>query len=278
MKLLDLVRREPTPRPWAEGDNIPWDDPPFSERMLAEHLCGEHDRASRRPAIIEEHVDWIHNGLLSAKPSRILDICCGPGLYLARLADAGHECVGIDYSPAAVAYAKREAENRGLRCEYTRSDVRTAEFGAGFDLAMLIYGELNVFRPADALKILKKARRALADGGLLLLEPHTYSIVKEIGERPASWYSADEGLFSDRTHVCLTESFWDKATETATVRYFVVDAASGEVSRYAQTFQAYSDERYRAVLEEAGFGGVEFYPSFGDAEPASDFVVIVART
>jgi len=278
MKLLDLVRRKPVPRPWAEGDNIPWDDPPFSERMLAEHLCGEHDRASRRPAIIEKHVDWIHNGLLSAKPSRILDICCGPGLYLARHADAGHECVGVDYSPAAVAYAKREAENRGLRCEYTRSDVRTAEFGAGFDLVILIYGELNVFRPADALKILKKARRALADGGLLLLEPHTYAVVKTIGERPASWYSEDEGLFSDRAHVCLTESFWDEATETSTIRYFVVDAASGEATRYAQTFQAYSDERYRAVLEEAGFGGVESYPAFGDAEPTSDFVVIVART
>lgn len=278
MKLLDLVHREPIPEPWAEGDNIPWDDPEFSERMLAEHLCREHDRASRRRSIIEKHVDWIHRYLLSAKPSRILDICCGPGLYLARFADAGHECVGIDYSPAAVAHAKREAENRGLRCEYTCSDVRTADFGAGFDLVMLTYGELNVFRPADALKILKKARRALADGGLLLLEPHTYAVVKTIGERPASWYSADEGLFSDRAHVCLTESFWDEATETATVRYFVVDAASGEVSRYAQTFQAYSDERYRAVLEEAGFGGVEFYPAFGDAEPASDFVVIVART
>lgn len=278
MKLLDLVRREPTPKPWAEGDNIPWDDPPFSERMLAEHLCGEHDRASRRPTIIKKHVDWIHNGLLSGKPSRILDICCGPGLYLARLADAGNKCVGVDYSPAAVAYAKREAEKRGLRCEYTRSDVRTAEFGAGFDLAMLIYGELNVFRPADALEILKKARCALAKGGLLLLEPHNYSVVKEIGERPASWYSADEGLFSDRAHICLTESFWDEATEAATVRYFVVDAASGEVSLYAQTFQAYSDERYRAILEEAGFGGVEFYPAFGDAEPANEFIVIVGRT
>jgi SAM-dependent methyltransferase len=278
MKLLDLIRREPVPLPWAEGDNIPWDDPEFSERMLAEHLCGEHDLASRRPSIIEKHVDWIHNYLLSAKPSRILDLCCGPGLYTSRLAMAGHECVGIDYSPAAVAYAKREAEKRKLHCEYTCSDVRAVDFGVGFDLVMLTYGELNVFRPADALKILKKARRALADGGLLVLESHTYAAVKAVGERPASWYSAEEGLFSSRPHICLTESFWDEATETATVRYFVVDASSGEVSRYAQTFQAYKDEEYRAVLEKAGFGAVEFFPAFGGAEQASDFVVIVART
>lgn len=33
--ILDIVEREPEPMPWAEGDNIPWDDPEFSERMLA---------------------------------------------------------------------------------------------------------------------------------------------------------------------------------------------------------------------------------------------------
>ena len=45
--ILDIVDREPNPTPWSEGDNIPWDDSDFSERMLAEHLSQEHDLASR---------------------------------------------------------------------------------------------------------------------------------------------------------------------------------------------------------------------------------------
>ncbi len=45
--ILDNVDREPNPAPWFEGDNISWDDPDFSERMLAEHLSQEHDLASR---------------------------------------------------------------------------------------------------------------------------------------------------------------------------------------------------------------------------------------
>ena len=43
MNLLDIVNRTPAPIPWDEGDNIPWDDPDFSKRMLAEHLSQSHD-------------------------------------------------------------------------------------------------------------------------------------------------------------------------------------------------------------------------------------------
>ena len=57
--ILDIVHRTPKPAPWSEGDNIPWDDPGFSERMLAEHLSQQHDLASRRSETIDQHLDWI---------------------------------------------------------------------------------------------------------------------------------------------------------------------------------------------------------------------------
>lgn len=46
--ICDIVDRAQAPAPWSEGDNIPWDEPEFSERMLAEHLSQEHDLALRR--------------------------------------------------------------------------------------------------------------------------------------------------------------------------------------------------------------------------------------
>ena len=36
--LMEIVERHKRPAPWTEGDNIPWNEPGFSERMLAEHL------------------------------------------------------------------------------------------------------------------------------------------------------------------------------------------------------------------------------------------------
>ena len=104
MKLLDVVGRQRVPKPWAEGEKIPWDEPGFSGRMLNEHLSQEHDAASRRFEVIDRHCRWIHGCVLKRNPTRILDLGCGPGLYTSRLARLGHHCVGIDFSPASIAY------------------------------------------------------------------------------------------------------------------------------------------------------------------------------
>ncbi|HCR3185545.1 TPA: SAM-dependent methyltransferase, partial [Morganella morganii] len=43
----------------ADESKIPWDEPAFSQRMLANHLSQDHDWASRRQEIIEQQVEWI---------------------------------------------------------------------------------------------------------------------------------------------------------------------------------------------------------------------------
>jgi SAM-dependent methyltransferase len=277
--LLGLVRRKSPPEPWAEGEKIPWNEPGFSRRMLREHLSQAHDAASRRFETIDRHVGWIDRNVLSGVPTQILDLGCGPGLYASRLARLGHECLGIDFSPASIAYARQQAEGEGLRCSYRQDDIRFAEYGTGYGLVMLIFGEFNVFRPEDARAILQKAHSALAPEGVLLLEPHTFDAVRQAGEQPPSWYSAESGLFSEDPHLCLEESFWDDARNTATQRYFIVDAVSGAVTRHAATMQAYTDEQYHALLAGCGFGGIEFYPSLrGETDRSqAGLMAIVAR-
>ena len=279
MTLPEIVRRQPVSEPWVEGDKIPWHEPEFSRRMLAEHLTQSHDAASRRFARIDRQVAWIHRELLKKVPTKVLDLGCGPGLYTSRLARLGHECVGIDISPASIAYATAEAKEHDLRCSYVLQDMRTADYGRSYGLAMLIFGEFNVFRPRDARAILQKAHAALSPGGVLLLEPHTYDAVREMGEKAAHWYSADSGVFSDEPYLCLRESFWHPDRAAATERYYVVDAQTGGVTRYASSMQAYTDAEYRALLSECGFGETEFHPSMdGDAdELESGLVVITSR-
>ena len=267
MTLLDIVNRTPTPAPWAEGDKIPWDEPGFSARMLREHLSQDHDAASRRAETIDAHVAWIHGELLGARPTRVLDLGCGPGLYSHRLARLGHACVGLDFSPASIAYAQEHAA--GLPCTFRHEDIRTADYGAGFGLVMQIFGEINVFTPADLGRLLDKAAAALAPGGLLLLEPHTFEAVARLGRAASTWYTAREGLFSPDPHLCLQENSWDLQTRTASARYYVLDAATGQVARHAQTMQAYDDAAYRAMLSDHGFGEIRFLPSLRGKEDAS---------
>jgi SAM-dependent methyltransferase len=279
MHLIDIVGRNASPSPWAEGEKIPWDEPGFSVRMLKEHLSQTHDAASRRLEVIDRQVAWIHRHVLQERPTRVLDLGCGPGLYTSRLARRGHTCTGIDFGPASIAYARTEAARDYLPCTYRLADVRDADFGEGYGLAMLIFGEMNVFRPPDIQRILRGAFDALAPGGWLLLEPQSAEQVERDAMAPSTWYSETSGLFSDAPSLVLTENFWDAESAAATIRFYVVDASTGEVTRHAQSVQAYSDEGFRNLLKECGFGEITFYPSLTGSEPNDDtgLLAILAR-
>ena len=272
---MDIVLRAPSPLPWDEGENIPWDDPDFGERMLREHLSQEHDAASRRSLKIDEQISWIHERVLSGQPARVLDLACGPGLYVTRLARLGHACTGIDYSPVSIAYAASVAEEEGLPCELRLGDVRTTEFGGPFGLVMMIFGQFNVFRREEASDLLARAFAATEPAGSLLLEVQTWATVESGGVAPASWYSAESGLFSDSPHICLTDSSWDAGRRTSTIRFFVIDVASGDVSRHALSNEAYDEAELVALIEAAGFTRVEVFPSLIGAEDESQSANVV---
>jgi SAM-dependent methyltransferase len=280
-KLMKIVQRAVPPVPWAEGDNIPWNDPAFSERMLAEHLSQDHDLASRRTAAIERHADWIFAELLGSKPARVLDLTCGPGLYTGALAERGCECVGLDFSPASIRHAEETAAARGLACTYRLADVRDADYGDGFDLALMIYAQINVFRRPQAEAILRGIHRSLKPGGLLLLEPQTYDHVYAEGGQTTSWYAAEGGLFSPSPHVVLQEGFWDPESSTRTERFHVVDAASGEVETFALPTVAYRAEELRTMVGNTGFQDLRTFASLaGDVEeePAATYVVVGGKS
>jgi SAM-dependent methyltransferase len=277
MNLIDVVNRTPVPEPWGEGEKIPWNEPGFSKRMLKYHLSQDHDLASRRFTIIDKHVEFIDR--IAGGPTKALDLGCGPGFYTSRLTSLGYRCRGIDFSPASIEYAKLQAEEAGQEIEYVNGDIRTARYGDGYVLAMMVYGEFNVFKEEDIRIVLGKAYDSLEDGGIFIAEPHTYEAVKSFGEAPPTWYSGEHMLFSDGPHLALTESFWDQEHNATTHRHIVVDAATAEATLHADTMQAYTDEEYGALLRDAGFTGIELHPSLtGDQhDPNQHLMVILGR-
>ena len=278
--VLDIVDRTPKPAPWSEGDNIPWDDPGFSERMLAEHLSQEHDLASRRSETIDLHVEWIFSAVLGSRPARLLDLACGPGLYTVRLARTGCECVGIDFSPASIRHAKEiAAAEADLSCTFQHADVRDGLFGEGFDLVMMIYGQFNVFPRDRGLEILKRAHEALKPGGTVLLEIQSQEQVQHGGKQAPSWYTAQSGLFSGKPHLVLQENFWDEDVRASTTRFSIIDGRAGTVSSYALSNEAYSEQELSGALGMAGFKDVHSFSSLsGDtAAGDADLPVFVAR-
>jgi SAM-dependent methyltransferase len=279
LTIKDIIGRKLPPEPWAEGEKIPWNEPRFSRRMLKEHLSQDHDWASRRSFIIDKHVKWIFQDLLNRRSGRVLDLGCGPGFYTSRLAKAGCECKGIDFSPAAIEYAIAQAEAMPAKPEYVLDDIKTAEYGSDFDLVMLLFGEFNVFSPENTASILQKSFNALKPGGILLIEPSTVEYVKNVGTKGTFWSGGVSGLFSDSPHLVLKEAFWIEKQNVAVERVYIIDAQTAEVIRCSSSIRAYKPNELREMLLHAGFADIKKYETMGntgrDALPG--FFAISAR-
>jgi SAM-dependent methyltransferase len=237
---------------WHGAYKIPWDDPDFSRRMLAEHLSQDHDLASRRTEWINRQVAWIHKDLFGGQPATVLDLGCGPGFYAHRLAVLGHRCHGIDFGPASIEYAQHHNPDKS-RCTFTLGDIREVAFGGPYGVAMILYGELDVFAPAEALEILRKAQASLGSQGRLIVEAHTSRVVEELGRGEPSEQRSEGGLFSDRPHRCRTENQWLAEEKVAIQTFTVTESTTGKTRTYRSTTKAWSDGDLIELLTEAGF-------------------------
>ena len=246
---------------WHGAYKIPWDDPDFSRRMLAEHLAQDHDLASRRAEWIDRQVAWIHDDLLGRQPATILDLGCGPGFYSHRLTMRGHRGCGIDFGPASIEYAQQHNPDES-RCQFVLGDIREVAFGGPYDLAMILYGELNVFSPAEALAILRKARAALTPPGRLIVEMQTPQAVQRAGRSEPSEQESESGLFSDRPHRCRTESQWLGEQQVAVQTFHITEAGAEQTQEFRSTTQAWPDHNLIELLKNA---------RFAEASPRNDW-------
>lgn len=264
MDLRDLLERS-RPEPWSHGGKIPWHEPGFSARMLQEHLSQEHDLASRRSSRIDAQVEWLDREVLRSK-AYVLDLGCGPGFYSSRLAGLGHSCVGIDFSPSSIEYARSDASSRSLDCTYVLEDLLAADFGSGFDAVLFLYGEFNTFRRQEAEDLLRRIMESLKPGGHVVLEVYTEEKVRELGTAAPSWYVCERGLFADEPHLCLIDCDWDDVTRASAERFTVFRSSRSESDTHVCTTQAYTDSEYDELLESAGFVSIHRCISPADAQ------------
>lgn len=269
MNIIDIINRK-TPAQSVNSDNaLPWQRKDFSERMLKEHLMQEHDMASRNIELIKKQVDWIHTVILKEQSSKILDLCCGPGLYTNMLAKNGHRCKGIDFSPFAIEYAHITKIELMLDCEYVLSDIRHIDYGKDFDLGMLLFGELNTKTKEEASGILKNMNAALKEGGLALLELFSYDTIEELGAFQPSWSSENESSFSAKPHIILKDYEWVHNDSYSVCRYYIIHSENQRVELYTERIQAYTYGEYEELMAKNGFSIVSKLPALANEKDST---------
>ena len=135
------------------------DDPSQYEHLTSNKRFYAIDRRSRR--FIEE---WLS---ARCRGKRVLDYCCGNGMYSLVVARNGGTAVGIDISPVSIENARRSAEEAGLaeRAEFEVMDAEAMTFpDASFDYACVA----GVLHHLDLPKAYAELARVLRPGGAVV--------------------------------------------------------------------------------------------------------------
>jgi SAM-dependent methyltransferase len=106
----------------------------------------------------------------------VLDVACGTGRMLARLADAGVAATGLDFSAAMLAHAQRNiatlAPARQRLVTLEQGDVRTFSLDRRFKAIFFSWSFIYLLTPDDQRQALTRMRDHLdADGRLILTMP-----------------------------------------------------------------------------------------------------------
>jgi SAM-dependent methyltransferase len=98
----------------------------------------------------------------------VLDVGCGAGVDLARFARGGAAATGVDISPAAIALARTNFEQQGLRADLRVADGEQLPFPP--DTFDLVYAHGVVQYTASPQRLVDEVRRVLKPGGCAVFQ------------------------------------------------------------------------------------------------------------
>ena len=249
LALLAELAQKPTL--FAPGEPRFWHDPHIAQQMLHYHLNPDTELASRKPEAIDRIVAWLYEQLRLQAGGALLDLGCGPGLYVKRFAERGLRVTGVDLSENSLAYARQQdPTSTYLACDYRALD--TYGWDETFDAVVLIYGDLCVLNDADRDTVLGHIYRALKPGGRFAFDVSTPAQHPwPDGER--LWYVEEgPGFWKPGPHLVLEEHFTYPEHDTAMEQYIVIET-SCQITVYRNWFHDYTPETITTVMEAAGF-------------------------
>ncbi|HZR36044.1 MAG TPA: methyltransferase domain-containing protein [Nevskia sp.] len=127
------------------------------EKSGWENAAAEYDDAFAR--ITAQSIVPLLDAVGAAPGVRLLDVACGPGYVAAQAAARGASVLGIDFSAAMVALARR----RHPDLEFREGDAQALDQpDAAFDAVAMNFGLLHLDQPERALA---EAARVLKPGG-----------------------------------------------------------------------------------------------------------------
>jgi 2-polyprenyl-3-methyl-5-hydroxy-6-metoxy-1,4-benzoquinol methylase len=226
---------------------------PVDEVFDEDYLYFYEDLLTGERSDAETELVW---RLLELEPGlEVLDLACGHGRIANRLAARGARVTGLDATPRFLELARADAEARSVDVEYVHGDMRELPWTARFDRILCWFTAFGYFDDEQNRQVLREARKALRDGGLLLIEGNN---LLELARRwqPTTLVERDGDFVIDRHR-------FDPVTGRMNTERIVV--RGGRVRRFTYAVRMFVASELRDWLVGAGFASVDFYDR--DEEP-----------
>lgn len=169
------------PEIFAKGTAKFWDDEHISAQMLKLHLNPAVEAASKTGDTIEAETAFIIEVTGMSAGKAVLDLGCGPGLYVREFAKTGAKILGIDISAGSIKFA---AENIGPGREnvaFAKMNYLDMPYRDAFDIATLIFYDFGALSAGEQDKLLANIHRALKKNGIFV-----FDVIAENWQNPLS--------------------------------------------------------------------------------------------
>jgi SAM-dependent methyltransferase len=265
------------PKPFSEYTTIQmWDDDHISSQMLACHLDGSSDLASRNSGFISRSTEWMRHRFGIGSSTTILDCGCGPGLYTAQWARMGARVTGIDASRRSVQYAVQRARQDGLSINYLCDDYLKHPFTQRFDLITMIYCDYCVLSPIQRREMHRRWRSMLRPEGRILFDVHSLAYFNTAREFSEFAYHAT-GFWSSEPHFVFQNVFRYDTEKLLLHKYTVVEGK--EIRTFYNWLQCFSRQELETGLARDGLVVEESLANVAGDQICPDsveFAVVVA--
>lgn len=197
---------------WQEVDNAIYSqavgvDPTFN-------VVGWNDSYSGQPIPEQQMREWVEqtvNRILSGHPTRVLEIGCGTGMLMFRIAPHCDHYLGTDISQEALDYVKHQLGKLDTNWSPVVLSQRAADNFAEIEPlsydAVILNSVIQLFPSVDYLiDVLEKAVQAVTPGGFILVGDVRSLPLLETFQASVQMYRATDKLSSEQLRQRIKKS------------------------------------------------------------------------
>ncbi|MCF0122187.1 MAG: methyltransferase domain-containing protein [Lachnospiraceae bacterium] len=206
----------------------------------------------------------------------ILELGCGTGNMTERLAAAGFDMIGVDYSGEMLKIAQKKHCASSLDILYMKQDMRTFELCGTVRAVVSVCDSLNyILKDEELVKVFRLVNHYLDPGGIFLFDLNTIDKYKKIGNTTIAenreessfiwdnYYDKDENINEYQLTIFLKEEDGDLYRKCEEVHYQ----------------RGYELKQIKEFLKEAGMEFLNAFEAFTEDVPNEDSerIYIIAR-